>query len=115
MAKANIAFIGLGNWGAPRAANLVKAGHRVTGFDLVEAQRAVAAASGVAIAQSAAAAVKGAEAIVTMLPAGRHVLACWADILPAASRGALVIDSSTIDVASARQAHSAGASAGVMT
>ncbi len=112
---ANIAFIGLGNMGAPMAANLVKAGHRVTGFDLVEAQRAAAAASGVTIAQSATAAVEGAEAIVTMLPAGRHVLACWADILPAAPSGALVIDSSTIDVASARQAHSAGASAGVMT
>ena len=112
---ANIAFIGLGNMGAPMAANLVKAGHEVTGFDLVEAQRAAAAASGVAIAQSARAAVEGAEAVVTMLPAGRHVIACWADILPAARRGALVIDSSTIDVASAKAAHEAGASAGVLT
>ena len=112
---AHIAFIGLGNMGAPMAANLVKAGHRVTGFDLLEAQRAAAAAAGVVIAQSARAAVEGAEAVVTMLPAGRHVIACWADILPAARRDALVIDSSTIDVASARQVHEAGASAGVLT
>ncbi|HYA73492.1 MAG TPA: 3-hydroxyisobutyrate dehydrogenase [Roseiarcus sp.] len=112
---AHIAFIGLGNMGAPMAANLVKAGHRVTGFDLVEAQRAAAATVGVVIAQSARAAVEGAEAVVTMLPAGRHVIACWADILPAARRDALVIDSSTIDVASARQVHEAGASAGVLT
>jgi 3-hydroxyisobutyrate dehydrogenase len=50
-----------------------------------------------------------------MLPAGRHVIACWADILPAVRRGALVIDSSTIDVASAKAAHEAGAKAGVLT
>ncbi|MGD0641536.1 MAG: 3-hydroxyisobutyrate dehydrogenase [Roseiarcus sp.] len=112
---ANIAFIGLGNMGAPMAANLVKAGHKVTGFDLIEAQRAAAALNGVAIARSARAAVEGAEAVVTMLPAGRHVIACWADILPAARRGALVIDSSTIDVGSAKAAHEAGGSAGVLT
>ena len=112
---ANIAFIGLGNMGAPMAANLVKAGHRVTGFDLIEAQRAAAAATGVAIAQSARAAVEDAEAVVTMLPAGRHVIACWSDILPAVRRGALVIDSSTIDVTSAKAAHEAGAGAGVLT
>src|SRR5208282_2314332 len=92
---ANIAFVGLGNMGAPMAANLVKAGHEVTGYDLVEAQCAAAAANGVAIARNARAAVEGAEAIVTMLPAGRHVIACWSDILPAVRRGALVIDSST--------------------
>ena len=111
----NIAFIGLGNMGAPMAANLVKAGHAVAGYDLVEAQRAAAAASGVAIAASAQAAVDGAEAVFTMLPAGRHVLACWADVLPAVSPGALVVDCSSIDVASTRQAHDAGARAGVVT
>jgi 3-hydroxyisobutyrate dehydrogenase len=110
-----IAFIGLGNMGAPMAANLVKAGHVVTGFDLVEAQRAAAVATGVAIAQSGREAVAGADAIVTMLPAGRHVLASWADFLPAAQRGSLVIDCSTIDVDSAKRAHETGREAGVLT
>jgi 3-hydroxyisobutyrate dehydrogenase len=110
-----IAFIGLGNMGAPMAANLVKAGHVVTGFDLVEAQRASAAATGVAIAQSGREAVAGADAILTMLPAGRHVLASHADFLPAATRGTLVIDCSTIDVESAKRAHEAGTAAGTLT
>jgi 3-hydroxyisobutyrate dehydrogenase len=111
----NIAFIGLGNMGAPMAANLVKAGHAVQGFDLVETAKMAAAASGVAIAGSAREAVAGAETVVTMLPAGKHVLAAHADLLPAASRGVLVIDCSTIDVDSARKAHEAGAAAGVLT
>ncbi|MGH6799652.1 MAG: NAD(P)-binding domain-containing protein, partial [Roseiarcus sp.] len=93
----NIAFIGLGNMGAPMAANLVKAGHAVTGFDLVDAAKTAAAASGVAIGASAREAVAQAEAVVTMLPAGRHVLAAHADFLPAARRGTLVADCSTID------------------
>jgi len=102
-----IAFIGLGNMGGPMAANLVKAGHRVVGFDLVEKLRNDAATSGVAIANSARAAVAEADVVVTMLPAGRHVIAAWADILPAARPGALFIDCSTIDVDSARRAHQA--------
>jgi 3-hydroxyisobutyrate dehydrogenase len=110
-----IAFLGLGNMGGPMAANLVKASHAVAGFDPVEAQKQAAAASGVAIAQSARDAVAGADVIVTMLPAGRHVLASWTDFLPVAPRGALVIDSSTIDVESARRAHEAGAAAGALT
>ncbi len=110
-----IAFLGLGNMGAPMAANLVKAGHTVAGFDLVEAAKTAAAASGVIIAASARAAVADADAVVTMLPAGRHVLAAHADFLPAAPRGTLVIDSSTIDVDSARRAHEAGAAAGALT
>jgi len=108
-----IAFIGLGNMGGPMAANLVKAGHRVAGFDLVAALRETAAASGVAIADSARAAVAAAEVVVTMLPAGRHVVAVWSDILPAARKGALFIDSSTIDVESARRAHQGAAAAGM--
>ena len=108
----SIAFIGLGNMGAPMAANLVKAGHRVAGFDLVAAILRNAEAGGVAPAASARAAVEAADIVLTMLPAGRHVLACWADILPAARQGALFIDSSTIDVASARQAHAMGEAAG---
>ncbi len=110
-----VAFLGLGNMGGPMAANLVKASHAVAGFDLMEAQRHAAAASGVAIAQSARDAVAGADVIVTMLPAGRHVLASWADFLPVAPKGALVIDSSTIDVESAKRVHESGAAAGALT
>jgi 3-hydroxyisobutyrate dehydrogenase len=110
-----IAFLGLGNMGGPMAANLVKAGHTVAGFDLIEAQTQAAAASGVTIAASAREAVSGADVVVTMLPAGRHVLQSWADFLPTAPRGTLVIDCSTIDVDSAKKAHEAGAAAGVLT
>ena len=110
---ANIAFIGLGNMGGPMAANLVKAGERVTGFDLVEASRSQAKADGAAIADSAAAAVKGAEIVITMLPAGKHVVSVWTEILPAVAKGALMIDCSTIDVESAKQAHAMAAKQGV--
>jgi len=110
---ATLAFIGLGNMGGPMAANLVKAGHRVLGFDLVEALRKEAETTGVALAVSARAAVSEADVVVTMLPAGRHVLTVWEDVLPGAKRGALFIDSSTIDVDSARRAHHAAKAAGV--
>jgi 3-hydroxyisobutyrate dehydrogenase len=110
-----IAFLGLGNMGAPMAANLVKAGHAVEGFDLVDAAKTAAASSGVSIARSARDAVRNADAVVTMLPAGKHVLASWSDFLSAAPKGALVIDCSTIDVESARKAHQAGAAAGALT
>ncbi len=100
-----IAFIGLGNMGGPMAANLVKAGHSVTGFDLSPASCDQARADGLSIAGSATDAVRDAEVVVTMLPAGRHVLSVWTDILPAIKDGALVIDCSTIDVESARKAH----------
>jgi 3-hydroxyisobutyrate dehydrogenase len=110
-----IGFIGLGNMGLPMAANLVQAGHAVTGFDLVEAARSAAAAMGVSIAPSARDAVAEADTVVTMLPAGRHVLAAHADFLSAAPKGALVIDCSTIDVESAKRAHEAGTAAGALT
>jgi len=110
---ATLAFIGLGNMGGPMAANLVKAGHRVLGFDLVEALRKEAETTGVALAASARAAVSEADVVVTMLPAGRHVLSVWEDVLASAKRGALFIDSSTIDVDSARRAHHAAKAAGV--
>ena len=100
-----IAFIGLGNMGGPMAANLVKAGDSVIGFDLAAASCDAARAEGVRIAGSGAEAVREADAIVTMLPAGKHVLAVWQDLLPAAKPGMLIIDSSTIDVESARKAH----------
>src|SRR6478752_2051289 len=112
---ATIAFIGLGNMGGPMAANLVKAGHKVVAFDLVEASRAQAKADGAGIADSAAGAVKGADVVVTMLPAGKHVLGVWSEVVPAMAKGALIIDSSTIDVESARQAHALAAKHGVLS
>ncbi len=100
-----IAFIGLGNMGGPMAANLVKAGHAVRGFDLVDTLRDAAREGGVEIATSAREAAAGAAIVVTMLPAGKHVRAVWEDILPTLPEGTLLIDCSTIDVDSARQAH----------
>jgi 3-hydroxyisobutyrate dehydrogenase len=110
---ASIAFIGLGNMGGPMAANLVKAGHRVIAFDLVAASRDQAKADGAAIAESSIASVKGAEVVITMLPAGKHVLSVWQEVLPAMSKGALIIDCSTIDVESAKEAHALAAKQGV--
>ncbi|HEV2559491.1 MAG TPA: 3-hydroxyisobutyrate dehydrogenase [Microvirga sp.] len=111
----SIAFIGLGNMGGPMAANLVKAGHRVSGFDLGPAACEQARQDGVAVAGSAREAVAEAEAIVTMLPAGKHVLGVWGDLVPAAKAGALLIDSSTIDVESARKAHALAAERGLLS
>ena len=108
----SIAFIGLGNMGGPMVANLVKAGHGVTGFDLMEASRIAAKASGAQVATSVAAAVQAADIVITMLPAGKHVLAVWSDIVAAAKPGALLVDCSTIDVDSARKAHDMAAAAG---
>jgi 3-hydroxyisobutyrate dehydrogenase len=102
---ANIAFIGLGNMGGPMAANLVKAGHKVVAFDLAGAARNQAQADGAGIADSSVAAVKGNDVVITMLPAGKHVLSVWSEILPALTKGALIIDCSTIDVESSVQAH----------
>jgi 3-hydroxyisobutyrate dehydrogenase len=110
---ASIAFIGLGNMGGPMAANLVKAGDKVIAFDLVEASRNQARADGAAIADSAAAAVKGADTVITMLPAGKHVLSVWNEVVPAMAKGALIIDCSTIDVESAKQAHALAAKQGI--
>ena len=100
-----IAFIGLGNMGNPMAANLVKAGHAVHGFDLMPENLTVARDHGVVIMANALAAVKDADVVITMLPAGKHVLSVYEDIAPKAKKGALFIDSSTIDVESARKAH----------
>src|SRR5580693_5893898 len=110
---ANIAFIGLGNMGGPMAANLVKAGHKVIAFDLVEASRNQARTDGASIADSAAGAVKGADVVITMLPAGKHVMSVWTDIVPSVKKGALIIDCSTIDVESAKQAHALAAKHGI--
>ncbi len=100
-----IAFIGLGNMGNPMAANLVKAGHTVLGFDLVPENLKLAKERGVTVMATAPAAVQEAEIVITMLPAGKHVLSVYEDVAPKAQKGALFIDSSTIDVESARKAH----------
>src|SRR5450631_3065507 len=109
----SIAFIGLGNMGGPMAANLVKAGDQVVAFDLVEASRTQAKADGAAIADSAVNAVKGADVVITMLPAGKHVLSVWTEVVPAMAKGALIIDCSTIDVESSKQAHALAAKHGI--
>src|SRR3979411_1038885 len=110
---ANIAFIGLGNMGGPMAANLVKPAPQVIAFDLVEASKNQAKTDGAAIADSAAAAVKGADTVITMLPAGRHVISVWTDVIPSMAKGALIIDCSTIHGESAKAAHALAAKHGV--
>lgn len=100
---AKIAFIGVGNMGGPMAANLAKAQHHVTAFDLSAPALAAAVEKGAHKAASAAEAVKDAEIVVTMLPAGKHVREVYEkDVLPNVAKGALLIDCSTIDVATAR-------------
>jgi 3-hydroxyisobutyrate dehydrogenase len=110
-----IAFIGLGNMGGPMAANLVKAGHEVFGVDLVADLREAAAKTGVAIVAGAVEAARRADIVITMLPAGKHVVAVWSEIVGAAKPGGLLIDSSTIDVDSARRAHAAAKAAGLLS
>lgn len=112
---ATIAFIGLGNMGGPMAANLVKAGHAVKGFDLSAEILKSAAASGVSPATSIKDVVAGAETIVTMLPKGAHVLSVWGELITSAKAGTLLIDCSTIDVASARKAHELAAGANCLS
>ena len=100
-----IGFIGLGNMGGHMSANLVRGGFQVAGYDFSAQACEQAAAKGVKIAASLAEAVRGADAIITMLPVGDDVLATWAEAFASAQPGALFIDSSTIDVEQSRQAH----------
>ncbi|MBG0851583.1 3-hydroxyisobutyrate dehydrogenase [Streptomyces spinoverrucosus] len=108
-----VAFIGLGHMGGPMAANLTKAGHRLLGHDLVPAAMENAAGAGVEPAASATEAVADADVVISMLPAGRHVLGLYDDILAAARPGTLFVDCSTIDVADARTAHERAVAAGM--
>lgn len=101
-----IAFIGLGNMGGPMAANLLKAGHKVTVFDLVPAAVKQLADTGASSADTAAAAAGDADVVVTMLPAGKHVERVYMGdngLLDAVKPDALLLDSSTIDAATARK------------
>ncbi|CAN5891589.1 3-hydroxyisobutyrate dehydrogenase [soil metagenome] len=110
---AKIAFIGLGNMGGPMAANLVKAQHQVMAFDLSAAALDGAVEKGAKKVASATEAVQGADVVVTMLPAGKHVREVYEkDVLPHVGKGALLIDCSTIDVESARHVAALAAKAG---
>jgi 3-hydroxyisobutyrate dehydrogenase len=103
---ARIGFVGLGNMGGPMARNLLKAGHRVTGFDLMPEALAAVTAAGATAAGSAAQAASGADFVITMLPAGKHVREAWIGshgMAAATEAGAILIDCSTIDVATARE------------
>ncbi|MDU8912700.1 3-hydroxyisobutyrate dehydrogenase [Aestuariicoccus sp. MJ-SS9] len=102
-----IGFIGLGNMGAPMAANLIAAGHKVTGFDV-----AGVTVEGATMAGTAAEAAAGADVVITMLPNGAILRAVADEVIPAMKPGAVLLDCSTVDVASARavaeKAHAAG-------
>jgi 3-hydroxyisobutyrate dehydrogenase len=99
--------------GAPMAANLLRNGHSVTGFDLSDASRQGAAQQGITIAEDAEAAVRDADLVITMLPAGKHVLPVYEQLVANAPKHALFIDCSTIDVDSARSAHGLAQAAGM--
>jgi 3-hydroxyisobutyrate dehydrogenase len=110
---ARIGFIGLGNMGGGMAANLAAKGHDVRAFDLAAPALAQAEAAGCSIAADVAGAVAGADAVVTMLPAGRHVEQVYADgVFGACPAGALLIDCSTIDVATAKRVAAAAQAKG---
>ncbi len=110
---ATVGFIGLGNMGAPMAANLVRAGERVHGFDVLPGSRWASAEHGVQVVASGRRAVEDADVLISMLPGGEQVLAVWKDVLAVAKQGALFIDCSTIDVDSARAAHLLAAERGI--
>lgn len=110
-----ITWIGLGHMGAPMSANLVAAGHHVRGFDLSEAAMAAAREGGVQTFPTMTEALEGAEVVITMLPKGEHSRAVYLGedgVLARAPKDALLVDSSTIDVATAEQLHRAAAEAG---
>jgi 3-hydroxyisobutyrate dehydrogenase len=104
-----IGFIGLGNMGAPMAANLVKAGHAVTGFDA-----AGVTVEGVAAAASAAEAAKDADVVITMLPNGAILRSVADEVIPAMTQGAALVDCSTVDVDSARAVAAQAEAAGLL-
>jgi len=108
-----IGFIVLGNMGLPMAINLVKAGHEIHGFDLVPGAIEAAKAADIDVYESAGEAVKDADLIITMLPNGKIVLSVFEEIIPAAKAGAVIIDSSTIDVSSAKKAHELAEASGL--
>ena len=105
-----IGFIGLGNMGAPMAANLAAASHEVTGFDTADVS-----IDGVTMAASAAEAAAGRDVVITMLPNGAILRAVADEIIPAMSKGAALVDCSTVDVESARAVADQAAAAGLLS
>ncbi|OED47599.1 3-hydroxyisobutyrate dehydrogenase [Rhodobacteraceae bacterium (ex Bugula neritina AB1)] len=105
-----IGFIGLGNMGAPMAANLAKAGHQVTGFDMADVS-----VEGVTMVASGPAAAAGADAVITMLPNGAILRLVAAEVIPAMAAGAALIDCSTVDVESTRAVAEQAQAAGLLT
>jgi 3-hydroxyisobutyrate dehydrogenase len=114
MTSYTIGFIGLGNMGGGMAANLVKAGHNVRAFDLSATAMEAAVAAG-CIGVDSATATADADIVVTMLPAGKHVREVYSEaLLPHAKPGTLLIDCSTIDIASARAVAEMAAAKGLI-
>ncbi|MBE1293059.1 MAG: 3-hydroxyisobutyrate dehydrogenase [Rhodobacteraceae bacterium] len=104
-----IGFIGLGNMGGPMAANLARAGHEVTGFDMADVS-----IEGVTMAETGAAAATGADVVITMLPNGQILRAVAKDIIPVMTKGAAFVDCSTVDVDSARAVAEQATAAGLL-
>ncbi|MDR3025097.1 3-hydroxyisobutyrate dehydrogenase [Chryseobacterium sp.] len=99
----NIAFIGLGNMGGPMAVNLIKKGHHVMGFDLSEEALKILVSEGGQAAESAVAACKDADVVISMLPSGKHVADLYSEeFISSLKPNTLLIDSSTIDAVTAR-------------
>jgi len=104
-----IGFIGLGNMGAPMAANLATAGHQVTGFDMADVT-----VDGVTMAASGSEAAAGADVVITMLPNGAILRAVASEIIPAMAAGATLVDCSTVDVDSAKSVAQDAEKAGLL-
>jgi 3-hydroxyisobutyrate dehydrogenase len=107
-----IAFLGLGHMGGPMAANLLAAGHTVRGFDPVVELKDAAEAKGAKVFDSGAEAAADSDVVITSLPSGGIVKACYAEVLPVAREGTLLIDTSTISVDDARTINSQAAERG---
>jgi 3-hydroxyisobutyrate dehydrogenase len=110
-----VGFIGLGNMGGPMALNLVKAGFRVQGFDTVPAAQAAARLGGVSLVATAAEAASGADVVITMLPSGPIMLSVWREVVAVMAPAALIVDCSTVDIASCRAAHALAEAQGLVS
>ena len=105
---AKVGFIGLGNMGGPMAANIAATDHEVTGFDLLESTVLAAAERGIAPAEEISEVVSDAYAVITCLPAGKHIREVYlgdGGILAQAPAGTVFIDASTVDVEASRAVH----------